>query len=95
MTIYSLPTGLTIRAEAYTDRVDLRSAEESPAATICRQGGFTLRTTPQASAHENGEETRARRFRGVAGWVWYEIGRAGHGSAPPGMISRWLVSRHS
>jgi len=30
--LYSLPTGLTIRTEAYTDRVDLRSAEESPAA---------------------------------------------------------------
>jgi ParB family transcriptional regulator, chromosome partitioning protein len=30
--LHSLPTGLTIRTEAYTDRVDLRSAEESPAA---------------------------------------------------------------
>ena len=29
--LYSLPTGLTIRTEAYTDRVDLRSAEESAA----------------------------------------------------------------
>ena len=93
--IYSLPTGLAIRAEAYTDRVDLRSAGESPAATIRRQGGFTLRTTPQASAHENGEETRPRRFRGVEWWVWYGIGRAGHGSAPPGMISLCLLSRHS
>jgi hypothetical protein len=30
--IYNLATGLTIRAEPYTDRVDLRSADESPAA---------------------------------------------------------------
>ena len=30
--LYSLPTGLTIRAEAYNDRVDLRSSEESTAA---------------------------------------------------------------
>jgi aryl-alcohol dehydrogenase-like predicted oxidoreductase len=35
--IYNLATGLTIRAEPYTDRVDLRSADRSPAGKSHRE----------------------------------------------------------
>jgi ParB family chromosome partitioning protein len=45
--LYSLPTGLTIRTEAYTDRVDLRSAEESPAAkSLSKQAKAIRKSLP-------------------------------------------------
>ena len=45
--IYNLGTGLTIRAEPYTDRVDLRSADESPAAkSLSKQGKAIRKSLP-------------------------------------------------
>jgi ParB family chromosome partitioning protein len=45
--LYSLPTGLTIRTEAYTDRVDLRSVEESPAAkSLSKQAKAIRKSLP-------------------------------------------------
>ena len=45
--MYRLPTGLTIRAESYTDRVDLRSADESPAAkSLSKQAKAIRKSLP-------------------------------------------------
>jgi ParB family chromosome partitioning protein len=45
--IYNLATGLTIRAAPYTDRVDLRSADESPAAkSLCKQAKAIRKSLP-------------------------------------------------
>jgi ParB family chromosome partitioning protein len=50
--IYNLATGLTIRAESYTDRVDLRSADESPAAKSLSKHAKAIRKSLPAKIED-------------------------------------------